>query len=171
MPVVARADKGIGQCVENARCLSSRALVEVTWILVQKRGQNCSANHNAGKAVCSGDSIPLTVPLGTLLEVWAVCRLAYAGYDAYAKGGYRISRDFHCKLEFKFGSERLGMAIVINIEVRDNAQDALLFLHGDLLGSNLYRRVMHINAGLHFFKPEFAARQEFVLAWLKHDSG
>src|SRR5271165_7052943 len=82
MPVVARADKGIGQCVENARCLSSRALVEVTWILVQKRGQNCSANHNAGKAVCSGDSIPLTVPLGTLLEVWAVCRLAYAGYDA-----------------------------------------------------------------------------------------
>jgi hypothetical protein len=54
-------------------------LVEVTWILVQKRWQDRPANHDVGKAIGSGDSKPLAEPLHALLEVWAVCRLAYAG--------------------------------------------------------------------------------------------
>src|SRR5271157_2158154 len=108
MPVVSPADKWVRDCVENARCLCSRALVEVTRILVQKRWQNRPANHNVGKAIAGGDTKSLAVSLRALLEVWAVCPLAYARNKAYAHGGNWISGDFQSELELEFCSERLG---------------------------------------------------------------
>src|SRR5271165_1245676 len=131
MSVVSPADKWVRDCVENARCLCSRALVKVTWILVQKRWQDRPANHNVGKAIGGSDSKPLAVPLRALLEVQAVCRLAYAGNEAYAHCGDWISGDFHSKLELEFWRERRGIAVIINIKIRDEAQDALLFRRCD----------------------------------------
>src|SRR5271165_1764407 len=157
MSVVSPADKWVRECVENARFLCSRALVEVTRILVQKRWQDRPANHNVGKASGSGGSKSLAVSLSALLEVWAVCRLAHASNEAYTHGGDWISGDFHSKFELEFCSERLGIAIVINIKIGDEAQDALLFLQFDLFGGNLDRRVTYMNAGFYPFKPEFAA--------------
>src|SRR5271165_84251 len=171
MPIVSPADKWARDCVEHARFLCSRALVEVTRVLVQKRWQDRPANHNVGKAGSSGGSKSLAVSLRALLEVWAVCRLAYASNEAYAHDGDWISGDFHSKLELEFCSERLGIAIVIDIKIGDEAQDTLLFLQFYLFGGNLDRRVTYMNAGLYPFKPEFAASQDFVLARLEHNGG
>src|SRR5271157_3263473 len=106
---------------------------------MQKGWQDRPADHNVGKAIGSGDSKALAVSLRALLEIQAVCCLAYASNEAYAHGGDWISGDFHSKLELEFRSERLGIAIVINIKIGDEAQDALLFLQFDLFGGNLYR--------------------------------
>ena len=171
MPIVSPADKWVRDGVEKTRFPCSRALIEVTRVLVQKRWQDRPANHNVAKAIGSDDSKSLAVALRALLEVWAVRRLAYAGNEAYAQDGDWISGDFHSKLELEFRRERRGIAIVINIKIGDDAQDALLFLRCDLFGGNLYRRVTYIDAGLYPFKPEFAASQDFVLAWLEHNGG
>ena len=169
MPVVSPADKWVRDSMENARSPCSRALVEVTWVLVQKRWQDRSANHNVGQTVGSGYSISLAVSLRARLEIWAVCRLAYAGDEAYAQGGDWISRNFHGKLKLQFWCERLGISVVYNIEVRYDAQNALLFFPCYLLLSDLRPGITHIDCGLHVLKPKPAFGQEFVLVWLKHD--
>jgi hypothetical protein len=59
VPVVSLADEGIGERMQSARLICTRALVEVAWTLVQKRWQNCAANHDVSEAVDRISTEPL----------------------------------------------------------------------------------------------------------------
>ncbi len=58
--------------MQNARLICTRALVEVAWILVQKRWQNCAANHNVSEAVGSISTEPLAKAFSLLDRNWGI---------------------------------------------------------------------------------------------------
>jgi len=50
-PVIALADERVAQCVDGARPVCARALVEVARVLMQDRGQNRPADHDIRQAI------------------------------------------------------------------------------------------------------------------------
>ena len=54
-------DEWAGQCVESAGLLCARSLVEVPRVLVEKRWQNGTADHDVSKTVCVKSTHALTV--------------------------------------------------------------------------------------------------------------
>src|SRR5271156_4644128 len=70
--VVSFADEWTGQCVENARLICARALVEVARILVQERRQDGATDHDVAKAIRIDGAIALSVTDHSLAVVGRV---------------------------------------------------------------------------------------------------
>ena len=138
---------------------------------MQKRWQNGSANHNVGKAVSGASAQALPIALRTLNIVWDVCSLLDAGKCSYPDDGDRIGGHFERKLELQLRRERLGIAIIDDVEIGDNAENTLLLLHLDLLGSDLLGGINNIYRGLHLCDLESAVSQDYTLSWLEDDLG
>jgi|SRR6516162_5927123 len=61
--------------MQNSRLSRPRALVEVAWILVQKRWQKSAANHDVRHGVCSIGTEPFAEPVHSLTVIGSICRL------------------------------------------------------------------------------------------------
>src|SRR5690348_16035728 len=99
MSIVSPADERVGDCVESARLICARALVEVTWVLVQERWQDGAADHNVGNAVGRGSAKALAVTLQTLNVVGSVPGLVHTGKRGCCNDGNRIDGGLKCELE------------------------------------------------------------------------
>jgi hypothetical protein len=104
---------------------------------VQKRWQDGAADHDVGEAVGIGRAKALAVTLRTLAIVGVVCRLVDAGKRSYADDGNRIEDDFGGELELQLGGEGCGVVIVDDVEIGNDAENALLLFGLDLLGGDL----------------------------------
>ena len=123
--------------MENTRLFRARALVEVARVLVQQRWQDGAADHDVDKAVGIESAVALTVTLHTLNVVGVVCRLFDAGNYAHPDEGNGIDGDFEGEFELQLRRERLGVGVIDDVEIGDDAENALLLLDLDLLGGNL----------------------------------
>ena len=123
--------------MQSARLLCARALVEVARVLVQKRWQDGAADHDVGSAVGIGSAKALSVTLRTLAVVGDVSRLIDAGKRGYAEDGNRIEKDLGGELELQLRRKRRGVVIIDDVEIGDDAENALLLLDLDLLGGDL----------------------------------
>jgi hypothetical protein len=117
--------------------LCARALVEMARVLVQKRWQDGAANLDVGKAVGIGSTITLARTLHTLAVVGDVSCLIDAGKHTYPEDSARIESDFARQLELQIRGERRGIVIIDDVEIGDDAENALLLLDPALLGSEL----------------------------------
>src|SRR5208283_383160 len=89
----------------------------------------------------------LTVTLRTLLVVGNVSSLVYAGKCGYPADGDSVGGDFKGKLKLQLRRERLGVLVIDNVEIGNEAENFLLLLDLDLLGSNLLGGISHIDRG------------------------
>jgi hypothetical protein len=158
--------------VQSTRLACARALVEVAWILVQKRWQYGAADHDVGKAVGIGRTEALAVTLRILAAVGIVCCLIDAGKRGYADDGNRIEEDPGGELELQLRGKRSGIVMVDDVEIGNDAENALLLFGLDLLGGDLLGRSSrgsHNDCRERLSDMEFAAGQDCVLAWLEDD--
>src|SRR6267142_3118668 len=160
--------------MESARRLCSRALIEVARVLVQKGWQDGAAHHDVSNVVRIGGAKALTVTLRTLPVVGDVSCLVDGGKRSYPDDSNWIERDLGGEPELQLRGERLGVAIIDDVEIGEDAENALLLLDPDLLGGDLLRgsnRRSHSDVGKRLCDLESGARQDGVLAWLEDDSG
>ena len=78
------------------------------------------------------------------------------------------------ELELQLRGERRGVVIIDDVEIGNDAENALLLLDLDLLGGDLLgrgNRSSHSDCGERLCDMELAARQDCVLAWLEDDGG
>ena len=90
----------------------------------------------------------------------ASCRLVDAGKHTYPDNGNRIGRGSEGELELQLRRERLGVVIIDNVEIGDDAENALLLLDLDLLGGDLLGGINHRYRGQRLCDLELAARQD-----------
>src|ERR1700720_208098 len=127
--VIALEDHRHGDGVESPRTVAACSFIEVARILFQKRRQNCAADERAGDEVREPGGVALSVTLRALpVSAEGVLRLLDAGNRAnqYERDG--IGRGLPGQLEFLPGPQRDGVGIVGDVEIREHAEHALLFL-------------------------------------------
>src|SRR5207249_4226715 len=122
-------------------------LKEVARILVQKRWQNRSADHNVGNPVGSDRTSTLAVTLKTLTVVWNISCLIDSCKQSYPDDGNRIGCGPDGEVELQLRCEWGGVVIIDHVEIRDDAEDALFLLYLDLLGGNFFGGINHRHSG------------------------
>ncbi len=88
--------------MKQAGSCCSIALVEVTWILVEKCWQYRAADHDVGDPICGDSAKPLAIALRALLVVRGITCLVEAGNQTYAENGDRINSDLSARLNLSF---------------------------------------------------------------------
>ncbi len=122
----------------GSRSEASAALIEVTRVLVEDRGENGCTEHAAYKDVGVVGAVTLAVTFGSLAVVGVgVAGLLDAGEEAGGKEGDGIGGGTKGEAEFLFWVERGGVPDEAGVEVRKDSEDALMDLGGDLLVGDL----------------------------------
>jgi hypothetical protein len=114
--------------MESARLLGACALIEVARVLVQKRWQDGAADHDVGNAAGVGSAKALSVTLRTLAVVGDISCLVDAGDCGCPEDRNRIKQNFGGELELQLRRERSSVAIIDDVEIGDEAENALLLL-------------------------------------------
>ena len=114
------------------------ALVEVTRVLVEDRGENGCAEHAADEDVAVVGSVTLGITFGSLTVIGVcVARLLDTGEEAGGEEGDRIGGGAKGEAKLLFWVERGGVPDEAGVEVGKDSKDALLDLGGDLLVGDL----------------------------------
>src|SRR6266481_5424434 len=140
MAVVALADHGVGESVENPRALRASSPVVVARILLQHSRQDGAANKGSSKNVAVGSAETLGIALRALtVSAPAVSRLIEPGHDTDRGERHRVGRRLPGKRELMSWRERCSVGYIADVKIRYEAEYALLLLIlylrvGDLLG-------------------------------------
>jgi hypothetical protein len=115
------------------------APVEIPRILMQKRRQQ----RGAEECRCDAGAISGAVALGITLEAFTVAgevilSLLNARGDTSGEEGDGIDSDLQCELELLLAGEGRGIGDVADVEVGENADDALLHFGAYLLFSEVF---------------------------------
>lgn len=133
MTVVAFADDCIGDGVENSRARGASPLVEVSRILFEDCRENDAPEQRAARKVSVRSAVSLAVALCALtISGELVHRLLESGSGANQDECYGINGVSKGKLEFLPRIERSGVLDITNIEIGNDAENALLFFGFDL---------------------------------------
>src|SRR6202000_27664 len=104
-PVIALADERVAQCVDGARPVCARALVEVARVLMQNRGQNRSADYDIRQPIRIVGPKALAVTLPALLVAGSIRRLIDGCDKNVARNGHGVSHWLQCELKFQLRGE------------------------------------------------------------------
>ena len=157
--------------MENARLVCPCPLVEVAGILAQQRGQDGATDHDVGKAVGGGCAKALAVTLRTLDVAGSASRLVDAGQGAYPENGEGVGGGFQGEVELQLGGKRRGVGVIDDVEIGDDAKDALRLLYLDLLEGDFLRRINHAYRGVQLRELELGAGKDQVLARIEDNVG
>jgi len=130
--VVAAADDAIGEGVEEAGVDAAGALVEVARILLEEDGEDGIGEDVVCEEGAVGGGVALAIAGGSELPGEVVRSQFFSCGDAGEREGDGIDEGFECEGVFLAGRERDGVGIVADVEVGNDAEDALLFFLGDL---------------------------------------
>jgi hypothetical protein len=118
--IVAFADNGSFQGIQNARAFAASALIEIAWILFQERGENGASDQGAANVVSVRSAIALCIALRALsVSAKIVVGLLQAGSGGSQPEGDGVYDGLPCKLELLLGCERSGIGDVADIEIRN----------------------------------------------------
>lgn len=133
MTVVAFADDCVGDGVENSRARGASPLVEVSRILFEDCRENDAPEQRAARKVGVRSAVSLAVALCALtISGELVDRLLDSRGGANQDECYRIDGVSKGKLEFLPRIERRGVLDIADIEIGNDAEDALLLFGFDL---------------------------------------
>src|SRR5208282_2260587 len=143
--------------------LCSGALIEIARVLMQERGQNSVGKQAFGDAAGEVSTEPLAISLCILGPIGGVRGLIDAGPCSLQTEESWMGETFVREMELHLGGKRLGVRVINHIYVRYKSKNTLLFLGFDLLGSNLFRGVIHGNCPLHSQNAKFDVGYSFLL--------
>jgi len=103
--------------MEKARLICTCALIEVAGVLVQKRWQNSTANHDVRDGIGSIRTISFAETFHSLTIIGGVCRLLRTGKHSYDNAVNRIRDLLKGYSEFQFRRQGFGVRIIDRIEV------------------------------------------------------
>ena len=136
--VVAFAEDGVGNRIEDAGTLCAGAFVEVTGVLLPPGGEDGSADHGGDESVGVAGPKALGVTLRALaVSAEAVGGLFDSGDDPGGGEGDGIDVGLPGEREFLASGEWGGVGVVGYVEVGEDAEDALGFFQLQLLFGNL----------------------------------
>src|ERR1700722_18643556 len=98
--------------MQETRFRCTRALIKVTWVLMQNGGQNRSTNHDVGEVIGVDRSKSLPVPLQSLTILGVIAGLIGGGEKTCPGKSHGIDRNLQCQLKFQLGSKRHGVVVV-----------------------------------------------------------
>jgi hypothetical protein len=130
--VVAFADYGVGEGVEDAGFDGAIAFIEVAGVLLEEGGQDGVSEERSGEEGPVGGGVAFAIALRAFAPTVDVVGLLDAGGDSVEDERHGIDHGAEGELVFLFGVERLGVGDVADVEVGEDAEDALLFLEIDL---------------------------------------
>jgi len=132
--VVSFADDGVCHRIAEARDLAAGSLVKIARILMEDGGENCRSDEGAADGIGVVGAEALAVSLGALAVLGeVVLALLDAGGSADDDDGERIDERSQGKMKFLPGIEGRGVGDVADVEVGNDAEDALLFFNLHLL--------------------------------------
>src|ERR1700722_18297288 len=147
MTVIALADNGVRQRIENARGRRTSPFIEIPRILLEQRWQDGPTDHVADKTVGIRRAKSLGISLRALsITVEAVIGLLYARDHPARPESDRVDRALPGKLELLPRSKWERILTVGDIEIRKHAQHPLRLLHLDLF----FRQLEIADPDLHF---------------------
>jgi hypothetical protein len=139
--VIAFANHGLGECIQNSRALAAGAFVEVARILFQDGRQDSAADVGANDKVAVSRPVALCVALRTLpIAAEIVLCLFNSRDDAIHCKTDRIDGGFPGQLKFLSGGKRGCVGDIADIEVRKHPKNALLFFDLDFVLRHIYGR-------------------------------
>jgi hypothetical protein len=130
--VVALADNCGGDGVKDARTDSAGAFVEVARILLEEDGQERVAEHVSGEEGAIVGGVAFAIALRALSPVVDIVGLLGSGGDSIHQKRHGVDQRSEGELILLFRSERHGFGDVADVEVGEDAEDALLLFHVDL---------------------------------------
>ncbi len=114
------------------------ALIKVARVLMKQRGKNCSTDKDVCDCASIGSAKALTITFRALHVVGlAVRSLVDACEYAGSGDAYDVGCGMECELVLQLCCKRHKPLIVGDVEVRDDAEEALLLLIFNLLESEL----------------------------------
>lgn len=102
LSVVSPANQWVTDGVKQTGSCRSFALVEITRILVEKRWQDRSADHDVGETIGCYGAKPLAIALRALLVVRGVTRLIEAGDEACTENSAGSTATLSASLNLSF---------------------------------------------------------------------
>jgi len=94
-----------------------------------------------------------------------------SGQRAYPENGESVGRSFQGEVELQLGTKGRGVGIIDDVEIGDDAEDALRLLDLDLFDGDFLRRINHSYRGRHLRDPELGAGEDQVLARIEDKVG
>ncbi len=130
---------------------------------MQERGQNSVGKQAFGDAAGEVSTEPLAISLCILWPIGGVRGLLDAGPCSLQTEESWMGETFVREMELHLRRKRFGVRVINHIYIRYKSKNALLFLGFDLLGSNLFRGVLHGNCPLHSQNAKFDVGYSFLL--------
>src|SRR5271157_2855249 len=136
--IVALANHGISERVQNPRSSATGSLVEVAWILFEEGRQYSASDERTGNDV----TVRCTEALRVAFCALPVCselvrRLVNSGHEANPHKGERVDNRPPGKLELQLRRERSRIGDVADKEIWNEAEHTLLLLLLNLLCRHL----------------------------------
>src|SRR6516164_4838394 len=125
--------------MSQARGDSACTLVEVARVLVQQRGQYGTGEKYVAESSNSIGAEALSVSFRPFCVVWGASCLLHSRQNSDSCYRYWVEGCPHRESKFEPGRKRHSICgIIDDIEIGNDAQDALLFLDADLFGCDLF---------------------------------
>ena len=145
--------------MERAGLDRTRALVVVAGILVQQRGQDCAADHDAREVVEIVRGKPLAEALDATAEIRSTSHLSSCGKPTNSGYGNGVGGEFEGQPKLQLCRQRRGRAAVWRRkdfeEIGKEAKPTLLLCDLHLFRGDLFvRQGAHCNFGMHAFDLE-----------------
>ncbi len=93
----------------------------------------------------------------------------FTGYNKDARSSHGIHRDLEGELKFHLRRERRRICVIRDVKIRDDSEDALLFLGLEWRGCHLDGVVMNINSGALGCNVKLDTGDNFELARTHYD--
>src|SRR5882762_5409647 len=170
--IVALANDGIGDRIQDPRALAAGSLVEITGILLQQRRQYGAPDECAGNKVGVGSAEALSIALCALsISAEIVFRLLKSRRGPNHSEAHWIHRGLPGQLELLLRGERNCMVVIADVEIWDDAQHSLLLLFLDLIFCHFGSRGYHANLCHSSCKRQGDLRNHVDLSRLQHSRG
>ena len=164
-PIVAFADDRIGYSVKETRFAGARSFVKISRILLQKRGQDRAANECSRNKVrvCCTEALAVTLGAPPIATVSIVGLLETCKGSGEAECD-RVNQRLPSQLKFLPRIQRSRRRNVSDIEIGNDAENALFLLYMDLLFRDFHLALVNLDlnrGGDH----QLNRRGQMILSW------
>lgn len=160
MTVVATCDEGRTNGVGCSGHNAPLAFIEISWVLMQQRGQDGTSNHSPDYVVGIRGRVSLGIALKSRLVTGKrVVKLFHASDTTRQQKCDWVGCGAESEIELQPGGHRCRVPDIAAVEVWDDAQNSLVLGQLYLRLGNLILRCNDLNVGVVGRKLQFKGRQ------------
>src|SRR4029077_6940237 len=130
-----------------------------------------ASDHDVGETIGGDCANALSICPPALAIVRSISSLLVTGYKQNSRSRNWICGHLQSKLELHLCCQRCRVAVIGNVDVRNDSKYALLFFRLELLGSNLDRVGLNVDGDAIGWKPQLDAGHNLELVRIEDDWG